>query len=132
MLILLCCVSLCMGNFWDNMYSNMNAPHVVISPYPSFEAIFSTNSSLNITNYVAVDADRNMLHLLTNSSFLDFNPKTLFDIIINFNTKEILYKNNTEQCFNLTLAEGGATFRFAAIFNMLPLLTYYNGAVDDG
>ena len=96
MLILLCCLTLGMANFWDNMYSNMNAPHVVISPYPAFEAIFSTNSSLNITNYVAVDADRNMLHLLTNSSFLDFNPKTLFDIIINFNTKEILYKNNTE------------------------------------
>ena len=75
------------GNIWDNLLSNMKAPHVYFPN--SFDATFSTDSIINITAYLAVDGKANRIHSTGWLNAMDFKPREFYDVIINFRSKKV-------------------------------------------
>ena len=120
MRLLLTLFALTYANLWDNIITNIRAPHVF---FPSeFDVLLSTNATINITNYLAVSNKFNSLHLNGQISTLDFDPETLFDVIIDFNSNSAKILQDGV-CYELDLPNTNSSIRFAKAFNILPFFT---------
>ena len=72
MKLLFALLSLVCANLWDNIISNIKAPHVFFPE--EFDVVLSTNATINITNYLAVSNKFNSLHITGEIATLDFDP----------------------------------------------------------
>lgn len=107
----------------------MDAPHVYFPD--SFDVTLSTDATVNITSYMATDANLNTLHLNASSSVLGFSPRLLFDFIVDFRRKTVNILRDDE-CYSFSLSSNYSSPTFARIFNVIQILTKYEGKDKDG